>query len=182
MNEETLRLALRQGDKDVFVHLLELYGDRLFRSAFLLCGEKNVAEDLVQETFLQGLRSSKKFRGQSAIYTWLHGILLNLNRKRNRNIFRLVFPGRLPEIQDRSLKEKILPDDSKKITELINSSLQLLPLKHREVLIMFYFENLSIEKISRQIGVGEGTVKSRLHYARAKLEKFLPPELNLFSF
>ena len=182
MNEETLRLALRQGDKDVFVHLLELYGDRLFRSAFLLCGEKNVAEDLVQETFLQGLRSAKKFRGQSAIYTWLHGILLNLNRKRNRNIFRLVFPERLPEIQDRSLKEKILPDDSKKITELINSSIQLLSLKHREVLIMFYFENLSVEEISRQIRVGEGTIKSRLHYARAKLEKFLPPELNLFSF
>ena len=182
MNEETLRLALKQGDKDVFVHLLDLYGDRLFRSAFLLCGQENVAEDLVQETFLQGLRSAKKFRGQSAIYTWLHGILLNLNRKRNRNIFRLVFPERLPEIQDRSLKEKILPDDSKKITELINSSIQLLSLKHREVLIMFYFENLSVEEISRQIRVGEGTIKSRLHYARAKLEKFLPPELNLFSF
>ncbi|MDA8806517.1 RNA polymerase sigma factor [Opitutales bacterium] len=182
MNEETLRLALKQGDKDVFVHLLDLYGDRLFRSAFLLCGQKNVAEDLVQETFLQGLRSAKKFRGQSAIYTWLHGILLNLNRKRNRNIFRLVFPERLPEIHDTSLKEKILPDDSKKISELINSSIQLLSLKHREVLIMFYFENLSVEEISRQIRVGEGTIKSRLHYARAKLEKFLPPELNLFSF
>lgn len=181
MNEKNLQKALKQGDRKVFVVLLELYGDRLFRSAFLLCGKKNVAEDLVQETFLQAFRSIKKFRGQSAVYSWLHGILLNLNRKRNRNIFRLCFPDRLPEIHDKSLEEKALPHDTEKISELINSSIQSLSLKHREVLIMFYYDHLSIAEISMKVNVSEGTIKSRLHYARESLKKLLPQELNLFS-
>ena len=107
---------------------------------------KNVAEDLVQETFLQAFRSIKKFRGQSAVYSWLHGILLNLNRKRNRNIFRLCFIVCLKFTINRS--KKALPHDTEKISELINSSIQSLSLKHREVLIMFYYDHLSIEEIS----------------------------------
>ena len=87
----------------------------------------------------------------------------------------------MPEIHDKSLEEKALPHDTEKISELINSSIQSLSLKHREVLIMFYYDHYSIEEISMKVNVSEGTIKSRLHYARESLKKLLPQELNLFS-
>src|SRR5437868_6249365 len=71
--------------------LLAAHGERLLRSAYLLCGDENEAEDLVQETFLQAIKSAHRFRGDSAIYTWLHGILRNLCHRHLRKQKRLLF-------------------------------------------------------------------------------------------
>jgi RNA polymerase sigma-70 factor (ECF subfamily) len=70
--------------------LFDLYGERLLRSAFLLCGNEADAQDLTQETLLQAIRSAARFRGQSRIYTWLHGILLNLTRRHHRQSRRTI--------------------------------------------------------------------------------------------
>src|SRR5690242_12062102 len=75
--------------------LLSAHGDRLLRSAYLLCGNVTEAQDLVQETFLQALKSTRRFRGDSVIYTWLHGILRNLSHRHRRNQKRLVFEEEL---------------------------------------------------------------------------------------
>src|SRR3954464_14172722 len=69
---------------------LHAHGDRLLRSAYLLCGDATEAQDLVQETFLQALKSADRFRGESAVHTWLHGILLNLSRHHWRKQKRVV--------------------------------------------------------------------------------------------
>ena len=71
--------------------LIDACGDRLLRSACLLCGDATEAQDLVQETFVQALKSAHRFRGDSAVYTWLHGILLNVCRRHLRKQKRLVF-------------------------------------------------------------------------------------------
>src|SRR6266550_3159458 len=71
--------------------LVDSYGDRLLRSACLLCGDETEAQDLVQETLLQALKSAHRFRGDSAVYTWLHGILRNLCHRHLRKQKRLVF-------------------------------------------------------------------------------------------
>jgi RNA polymerase sigma-70 factor (ECF subfamily) len=67
----------------------------LFRSACLLCGDQAEAQDLVQETLLQAVRSADRFRGRSSLYTWLHGILLNLTRHYHRDRKRLVYDEEL---------------------------------------------------------------------------------------
>src|SRR5580658_9427052 len=58
--------------------LIEAHGDRLLRSAYLMCDDRAEAQDLVQETLLQAFKSAHRFRGDSEVYTWLHGILRNL--------------------------------------------------------------------------------------------------------
>src|SRR5215510_12587373 len=63
---------------------LQAHRDRLLRSALALCGNRNEAEDLVQEVFLHALESAPRFRGDSTIHTWLHGILLNLRHRQIR--------------------------------------------------------------------------------------------------
>src|SRR6266498_163408 len=75
--------------------LIDSHGNRLLRSACLLCGDENEAQDLVQETFVQALKSAHRFRGDSAVYTWLHGILVNVCRRHHRKQKRLVLDEEL---------------------------------------------------------------------------------------
>ncbi len=159
---------------------LQAHGDRLLRAACLLCGNETEAEDLVQETLLQAMKSADRFRGDSAVYTWLHGILLNLNRRRWRKQRRLVLDetvvlqwpvdGRRTSEEDRTYQ-----------TSRLTLALRTLSPEHREVVELRYYENLKIQDIAVQTGVSLGTVKSRLHYAMRCLEKLLPEELNVFE-
>src|SRR5436190_18092236 len=157
--------------------LIDSCGDRLLRSACLLCGDATEAQDLVQETFVQALKSAHRFRGDSAVYTWLHGILLNLCRRHLRKQKRLVF--------DEALEETVQPSPANHLDQdfcatRLAQAIQNLSPDHREVIVLRYYENLKIAEIARQTGVSKGTVKSRLHYAVRHLEQLIPSEMNLF--
>src|SRR5215469_7516780 len=91
MDERKLVAALKNQEPEAVQELVRAYGDRLLRSAFLLCGSETDAEDLVQETFLQAIRSTRRFGARSTLYTWLHAILLNLSRHYHRERKRLVY-------------------------------------------------------------------------------------------
>ena len=84
MDEEQLVTALKGRDPRVVQELVNSYGDRLLRSAFTLCGNQTEAQDLVQDTFVEAMRSAGRFQGRSTLYTWLHAILLNLTRHYHR--------------------------------------------------------------------------------------------------
>ena len=160
--------------------LLTTKGDRLVRSAYLLCGDATEAQDLVQETFLQALKSEHRYRGDSAAYTWLYGILRNLCYRHFRKQKRLVFE------EDLVLREISQPDgvdrsDRDFCVSKLTEALQRLSPEHREVVVLRYYENLKIEEIAAQTGVSKGTVKSRLHYAVRCLAQYIPGELNLFA-
>ena len=159
---------------------LRAHGNRLLRSAYLLCGDRTEAEDLVQETLLQALRSAHRFRGESAIYTWLHGILLNLNRRRWRKQKRFLFDEELVRQAASANVEESEMDREFQTNRLAQAILPLSP-DHREVIVLRYYEELKLQQIAAQTGVSLGTVKSRLHYAMQCLEKLLPEELNLFA-
>lgn len=167
-----------------FVDLQELvatHGDRLLRSAYLLCGNETEAQDLVQETLLQALKSACRFRGDSAAYTWLYGILRNLCHRHLRKQKRLVFE------EERVLNESFQPDTSGSADQdfcgsKLAQALQQLSPEHREVVMLRYYENLKIQQIAERTGVSKGTVKSRLFYAVRCLEQLLPGEMNLFVF
>src|ERR1700690_3106617 len=95
MDEERLITALKGHLPGAMQELVNSYGDRLLRSAFLLCGNETDAQDMVQDTFLQAIRSVHRFQGRSTIYTWLHGILLNLTRHYRRDRKRIVYDDEL---------------------------------------------------------------------------------------
>jgi RNA polymerase sigma-70 factor (ECF subfamily) len=159
---------------------IDLHGDRLLRSAYLLCGDKTEAQDMVQETFVQAIKSYRRFRGDSALYTWVHGILLNLCRRHHRKQERLVFDEELV------LKETFQPDhvqclDQDGCAAWLNQAMKQLSPEHREVIVLRYYENMKIREIAHQTGVSSGTVKSRLHYAVCRLEESVPPSMNPFA-
>src|ERR1700722_12104683 len=159
---------------------IDAHGDRLLRSAYLLCGDETEAQDLVQETLIQAIKSWRGFRGESAIYTWIYSILLNLCRRYHRKQKRLVYD------EKEVLKETFEPDQAREMDQVfraarLNKALQELSQEHREAIILRYFESMKIEEIARQTGVSSGTVKSRLHYAMRCLAQFIPPEMNFFD-
>src|ERR1700677_3029064 len=97
MDEEQIISALGGRDPAAARELIDSHGNRLLRSAFLLCHNETDAQDLVQETFLQARKSAHRFRGGSAVHTWLHAILLNLSRHYHRDRQRLVCHSHLAE-------------------------------------------------------------------------------------
>jgi RNA polymerase sigma-70 factor (ECF subfamily) len=181
MDEEQLVQGLRSREPGAVQELVVAYGDRLFRSACLLCGDETEAQDFVQETFLQAVRSAHRFGGRSSLYTWLHGILLNLTRHYHRDRKRMVYDEALAHQETASVEANLSGPDVETTAGALTAALQRLSGPHREVLILRFYEELKIHEIAAHLRISNGTVKSRLHYAIAEMQRLLPRELNLFG-
>jgi RNA polymerase sigma-70 factor, ECF subfamily len=181
MDPDKLVATLRAGNPAALQELVELHGDRLLRSAVLLCGNETDAQDLVQDTFVEAARSARRFRGGSTIYTWLHAILLNLTRHYHRSRKKIVYDAELESREMAVASEEPVPSDLEIAGSALTVALRQLSVLHREVLLLRYYEHLKIHEIAAHLGISKGTVKSRLHYAIGELQKRLPAEMNLFS-
>lgn len=181
MDEDQLVQGLRSQDPEAVQELVVSQGDRLFRSACLLCGNQAEAQDLVQETFLQAVRGAQRFGARSSIYTWLHGILLNLTRHYHRDRKRIVYDNELARLEPAAREESPSPLDLELTSGALGQALRRLSPPHREVLVLRFYEDMKIQEIAAHLGVSAGTVKSRLHYAIAEMQRRLPGEMNLFG-
>jgi RNA polymerase sigma-70 factor (ECF subfamily) len=173
MDEADIIAGLRSGDAGAAGALLDQHGDRLLRSAYLLCGNAADAQDLAQETLLQAVKSAHRFRGDSALYTWLHGILLNLWRHHARQAARVTITDAVPE----TAAETAAPGsalDQASDSDALWDALGQLTAAHREVLVLRFYEELRLDEIAAQLEISTGTVKSRLHYALRELREQLP--------
>ncbi len=184
MDEQELVRGLKARQPAAVAEMASLYGDRLLRSAFLLCGNATEAEDLVQETFLQAIRSVDRYRGAAKVYTWLYSILLNLTRHQRRERKWLVFTDALPAPERPdvpSMAETSADTDIQLTSAAVTDVLLRLSSPHREVLVLRYYEDLKLNEIAERVGVSIGTVKSRLHYAIREMQGLLPREMNPFA-
>ena len=171
-SEQQLLEAARGGDEEAFLLIFDRYQDLLFRFAFRLLGTGAIAEDLVQECFLALLRGTGRYdskRGSLKVY--LYGILRNLARRhyRRRNV----------EVALEDCAEPVAPGTGdehlvrQEVCDVVQAAVMRLPFPQREVLVLFSYEELSLDEIARSLKVDIGTVKSRLHRAREKLRTVL---------
>lgn len=182
MTEETIRIGLlKAGDPAARERLVSLYGQRLLKAAALLCANIQDAPDVVQETFLRVFESVDRFKEQSSLYTWLYGILLNVCRQHYRKQKRHILLDNLEQHRDPGHQSSEKDYERRNAQARIIDHMHTLSPRHREVLILRYYEELKIHEIAQIIGVNKGTVKSRLHYAAQALRKTLPADLNLLS-
>ncbi|KPU43096.1 ECF RNA polymerase sigma factor SigW [Oxobacter pfennigii] len=161
------------GENAAFESLVEVYGDRTLRVCYLILRDLQAAEDAVQETFIQVYRNISKFHGNSSLYTWIYKIAVNKCRDFLRKDMQY------PSIDGTDIKcevdienEVIEKLDREKIKSLVFS----MPAIYREVITLFYFEDMPIKDICSILDEGEGTVKSKLHRARNLLKKTLAEE------
>lgn len=168
MGEKELLVQLKNKDEAAYVELINLYGNKLLRTIFLMIGDEKEAEDIVQETFIRVFKSIKKFKGKSSLYTWIYRISQNILKDRFR--LETTIPYEDIQISAENVEERIIGKINR---EILRKELNNLGLIYKEVLIFFYFEDLSIKEICEILNEKEGTIKSRLSRARQILKKSL---------
>lgn len=172
-DEKKLVLLSRKGDTAAFSILLRSCEKQLRNTAYALCADE--AEDLMQETFIAAFLSIKKFRMQSSFYTWIYRIMMNtaykkFRRKKRQKSFLNVL-GRSICVKE----EKDSPSFEDGRKEKARAALARLPAIHREIITLYYLEELSLAEISENLSISEGTVKSRLFNARTLMKKIIEP-------
>jgi RNA polymerase sigma-70 factor (ECF subfamily) len=172
---ELLR-AVGHGDETAFKTLVDRHAPYLFGVAHgLTGGNASDAEDLVQETLLAALGG--KFRGDSAVRTWLVAILVNkaamLKRSASRRGPHLSLAGGTGDKSGpRPIEPAVRGSSGASDAKLdLTSMLQSLSEDHRAVIVLRELEQMSYEQIAQALGVPRGTVESRLHRAREELRK-----------
>jgi len=166
--------GLKNKDDGAFERLLDIYGDRLLRVCFLILKDLPSAEDVVQEVFIQIYKSINKFKGASSLYTWIYRIAVNRCRDiyRKRNDYAPIDED-FDMVSDVDIEYEVVEGAEREKIKRIVSSMQPI---YREVITLFYFEDLSIKEICDIFGESEGTVKSKLYRARNILKEALVRE------
>ena len=171
------------GDIDAYGKIVNRYRGRLYNFIFRFVGERETAEDIVQETFLRAFRKRKEYRAIANFSTWLFTIAGNLAKSelRRRKRWRL-FSLHKDDENDTGMD---LPDESFRpdtVTESSIADVQIqqailsLPEKYRQVVLLRDVEGLSYQEISEISKCPVGTVKSRVNRARLKLQQKLKNE------
>ncbi len=167
--EKLLIKDLKKGKEEAYRQLIEEYGNKLLRTCYLILKDREEAEDVVQETFIKVFNKIDTFKEKSGLYTWIYAIALNLSRDRMRTKKDFI------ELKD----DWIGNDDVESKVEinidresLRKEMFEMNPL-YREVLVLFYFEELSIREISNLLNEKEGTIKSKLSRGRNILKEGL---------
>lgn len=177
---------VQAGDVAAFDILIRKYRERLFGVVYNLTSNREDTADLVQDSFIKAFQAINRFHGQSAFFTWLYKIAVNTTLSHLRkNKLRQFFS--LEKIQEDDPSAKILGDltdksgvdrDSylRELQEKLNEAMQKLSIKHRTVITLFEIDGLSHAEIADVMECSEGTVRSRLHYAK----QFLQGELSKY--
>ncbi len=154
--------------------LVEQFGSRLQASAELLCGDVARAEDLTFKTFEQALRNIRQYRPTGSFYSWLFRILLNLYRMELRKVSttRLIFTDVLPDVPDVQ-GDVVAEVIAQQTSEQVRVAVAELAPPLREVVLLRFFDDLSLDEIASLLQIQVGTVKSRLFTAKAQLFKAL---------
>ncbi|MDB6024044.1 MAG: polymerase sigma factor, sigma-70 family [Verrucomicrobiales bacterium] len=173
----------RAGDADAFCLLVTPLQERLLRQAVGLCGDVSAAEDLVSETLVEAWKSLGRFDGNCRLSTWLYSILLHRHYKALRRArSRPISFSWLPFFQQEQIEQQqqnvpgssATPDEVVALGELtaeLRRCVDALSDKHREVILLRFFEDASLSEIAVVLGCSAGTVKSRLHHALENLRK-----------
>jgi len=145
---------------------------RLFKAALVLVDSQADAEDAVQETLVKAWRYYEKFRGESSAMTWMYRILVTEAARSRR---KRKAPAALDAIPE-TASAADGPDATAELDEqsrAVLAALRRLPRRQREIVSLFYLEELAYAEIAAALGVSVGTVKSTLHNAREAMRAAL---------
>ncbi len=183
---EALLIAdLREGDSTALAYVVEKYGKLAYRIAVQITKNHEDAHDVMQEAFLKVHQSIGTFREESTFETWLYRIIVNqaLNLVKRRDRRRESFLADESEIDYRfnfrgksdRLNGPHEDVEKKELQKWVTQAVDSLPAKHRAVVVLHEFEGLTHPQIAAILNCSEGTIRSRLHYARRKLRDLLRP-------
>jgi RNA polymerase sigma-70 factor (ECF subfamily) len=173
VTDAELLTAHINGDPHAFSEIVKRHRDRMWAVALRTLGDPDEAADAVQDAFVSAYRKAATFRGEAAVTTWLHRIVVNacLDRMRRKSV-RPVADDELIEAAER---ETPLPDQTveREVSMEVSAALKLLPADQRAALVLVDMMGYSVEDAAQVLSVPSGTVKSRCARGRAKLAPIL---------
>jgi len=172
--EDGLLVArVRDGDIDALGKLYERYKRKVYRTATAITHDERMAEDILQEVFLRVNRYADSFDQAQPFEPWLYRITVNLSYSWTNRAKRWVnlFQDAIERLTAPSRKDPERVAEDREQLEILKRAIDGLPDSHRVVVILYYLEGLAVSKVAYALGVPEGTVKSRLYYAREKLKR-----------
>ncbi|MRX74233.1 sigma-70 family RNA polymerase sigma factor [Bacillus lacus] len=167
--EEAIEFNLLS-EEEFFIKLVDLYGDMVKRVAFTYVRDMKMAEDIVQDVFIKCYNNIATFQGKSSYKTWIYRITINHCKDVMRKRFFLNFH---PFKEEQLLPTFETPESillKKDNHTLVTKTLLELPKKYREVLYLYYYEELKITEISEVTQLNAETVKTRLRRGKLLLK------------
>ena len=169
---------VQKGNREAFQYLVEKYQARAFSLAFDILRSQADAEDVVQESFVKAFLSLNEFRGEASFYTWFYRIVYNMSLDYRRKLVRRSNNHTKPLNEEAEEVEFSSPGPqeialSKERFQELKQALAELSEEHRTVITLREIDGLSYDEIARVVGISKGTVMSRLHYARRRIQRAL---------
>ncbi len=166
--------AMGGADSDALEELYRRRGPQILAYLQGRLGDRGLAEEVLQDVMLAAWRNASRFRGECRVYTWL----LAIARNRASNAFHRQLSAACPTISSQDPDEEriagILQDGGKPGGDAdLQSALLTLSTEHREILDLVFYHGLSMEETAFVLKISPGTVKSRLHRAKARLREIL---------
>ncbi|MDY2587249.1 RNA polymerase sigma factor [Winogradskyella aquimaris] len=186
-NDENILIeAIKNGNTRAYAQLVDKYKDLVYTLAIRMLKNREEAEEVAQDTFIKVFKSLENFKGDSKFSTWIYRVAYNTcldrikkNKKHLNNVTIDEFTFNKLDTIDNALDNIIKEEKNTLIKNCINK----LPEDSSALLTLFYFEELSLEEISKIINIETNTVKVKLFRARKKLatilEQYLQPQNNI---
>lgn len=175
MDELMIEAFEIEDKEDLIDEIMNKYGQEVLQLVYSYVNNKEVAEDLTQDIFVKCYKSLHTYKGNSNLKTWLWRIAINhckdyLKSWYNKKVIVTEDDFTYMESQKESVEQIVIQnaEDSR-----LASAVMSLPIKYREVIYLFYYEELSIKEVATVIEVKENMIKTRLKKAKELLKKGL---------
>lgn len=171
LDDRTLMARCQDGDGEAFGEIFRRHRDRMWAVALRTTGDRELAADCVQEAFISAYRRAGSYRGDAAVTTWLHRIVVNacLDRLRRER----TSPRRAGDLAELDLPDRHDAQSSAETGLDVRAALARLPEAQRMALVLVDMHGLSVAEAAGILQVAEGTVKSRCFRGREALSGLL---------
>ncbi|MFD2442855.1 sigma-70 family RNA polymerase sigma factor [Bacillus sp. CGMCC 1.16607] len=161
--------------EDLLEDIMDEYGERLTKLAYTYLQDWGKAQEVVQDVFVICYKHLEEYNTINSYKSWIYRVTINRCKDKLRSSFFQRFIFNSKELKDLNSSEltpedKVLKSDEE---EFLSECVQLLPVKYREAIILFYYEELSIDEMSSLLDLNPNTIKTRLRRSRDLLKKIL---------
>lgn len=164
-NERTREKGLRL--------LMDAYQSRLYWHIRRMIVDHDLAQDVLQETFIKVYQNFHQFKQNSLLYTWLYRIATNESLQQLQKLKKMQKTDENAEYYLQNLVADNVENDADEIQILLQKAIQSLPEKQKLVFTMRYYDELPYEELSKILDMSVGTLKTNYHYARQKIEDYI---------
>lgn len=168
-DEKELVVRAKAGDRKAFDELTKMYKDKMFALTYRMCGDRETALDMLQETFFAAFRDIRNFRGEAGFSSWLYRIASNktINFLRRKKLVSFMPLGETPATEPSYEMNDTV--QTKELNQAMTKAVENLPPKQKLIFNLRFYEQLSFVEIAKILNRSESTVKTGYQKAIEKL-------------